>query len=48
MSMIAAMSRVTAVDNRSVTVCQCRSMKTKASTDCSRIIGAITMISDRA
>ena len=48
MSMIAAMSRVTACERRCVTVCQWRSMKTKATTDCSRIIGAMTMISERA
>jgi len=48
MSMMAAMSRVTAVDSRSVTVCQWRSMKTKAMTDWSRIIGAMTMMSERA
>jgi hypothetical protein len=48
MSMTAAMSRVTAAERRWVTVCQCRSMKAKAITDCSRIIGAITMMSERA
>ncbi len=48
MSMIAAMSRTTASDRRCVTVCQWRSMKTKATTDCSRIIGVMMMISERA
>ena len=48
MSMMAAMSRVIACDRRCVTVCQWRSMKTKATTDCSRTIGAMMMISERA
>ena len=48
MSITAAMSRVTAVDRRWVTVCQWRSMKTKATTDCNRTIGAMMMIKERA
>ena len=47
-SMIAAMSRVTAIDRRCVTSCQCRSMKTKATTDCSSTIGMMMMSSERA
>ncbi len=47
MSMMAAMSATTAVDRRCVTVCQWRSMKTKATTDCNRMTGAMTMMSER-
>ena len=48
MLMMAEMSRTTAVESRWVTVCQCRSMKTKATTDCSTTIGTIMMSSERA
>ena len=47
-SISAAMSWVTAADRRRVTVFQCRSMKTKATTDCRITIGAMMMISARA
>ena len=44
----AAMSWVTAADSRRVTVFQCRSMNTKATTDCRITIGAMMMSSARA
>ena len=47
-SMSAAMSCTTACDSRRVTVFQCRSMKTKATTDCSSTIGTIMISSVRA
>ena len=46
--MMAAMSRVTAMESRWVTVCQCRSMNTKAITDCRSTIGTMMMSSARA
>jgi hypothetical protein len=46
--MTAAMSCTTAAERRCVTVCQCRSMKTKATTDCSSTIGAMMMMRERA
>jgi hypothetical protein len=48
MSISAAISCTTAVESRCVTVFQCRSIKTKATTDCSRTIGAMMMSSARA
>jgi hypothetical protein len=48
MSMIAAMSAVTAEERRWVTSCQCRSMNTYATTDCSSTTGVMMMMSDRA
>ncbi len=42
------MSRTTAVESRRVTVFQCRSMKTNATTDCSTTIGTIMIKSARA
>ncbi|MNL55330.1 hypothetical protein D3C87_1787360 [compost metagenome] len=47
-STIAATSPVTAAERRCVTSCQCRSMKTKATTDCNSTIGMMTMSSERA
>jgi hypothetical protein len=46
--MMAAMSRVTAIESRWVTVCQWRSMKTKAMTDCSSTIGMMMISRARA
>ena len=48
MSISAAMSCTTAAESRCVTVFQCRSMNTKATTDCSSTIGAMMMSSARA
>ena len=48
MSTIAAMSATTAADSRAVTVCQWRSMKTKATSAWSSTTGAMMMISERA
>ncbi len=48
MSTIAAISPAVAADRRCVTSDQLRSMKTKATSDCSRTTGAMMMISERA
>jgi len=45
--MTAAMSWVTAAESRRVTVFQCRSMNTKATTDCRITIGVTMMSSER-
>ena len=42
-----AMSWVTAAERRRVTVFQCRSMNTKATTDCSTTIGVMMIRSAR-
>ncbi len=47
-SIRAATSWVTAADSRRVTVFQCRSMNTKATTDCRITIGAMMMRTARA
>ena len=46
--MIAAMSATTASVRRAVTVCQCSSMKTKATTVWMTTTGVMMMISERA
>ncbi len=43
-----AMFCTVAVDRRPVTVAQCRSRKTKVSTDCNSTIGAMMMMRARA
>ena len=48
MSTIAAMSATTAAERRAVTVCQWRSMKTKATIAWRRTTGVMMMISERA
>ena len=48
MSISAAMSCTTAADRLRVTVFQCRSMNTKATTDCRITIGAMMISSARA